>query len=140
MLEEFFERLAADKRARGNPLVVHLSPFAASLMEEGYTDATMQSKLRLLADFGQWLGRSGLAVTELDERLVETFFAEKRRKGRVHKGNGETVRRGNRETVRQFLGDLRECKVVAGVKAACDESPLAGILNQYEKHLDPNAV
>jgi site-specific recombinase XerD len=125
MLEEL--RLAADKRARGNPLVVHLSPFAASLMEEGYTDATMQSKLWLLADFGRWLGRSGLAVTELDERLVETFFAEKRRKGRVH--------RGNRETVRQFLGHLRECNVVAGVKPACDESLLAGILNRYEKHL-----
>jgi hypothetical protein len=45
MLEDFFERLAADKRSRGNPLVVHLSPFATSLMEDGYADATMQSKL-----------------------------------------------------------------------------------------------
>ena len=33
MLEEFLERLAADKRLRGNPLVPHLSPFAASLVE-----------------------------------------------------------------------------------------------------------
>ena len=52
MLEEFLERLATDKRSRGNPLVVHLSPFAASLKEDGYADATMQSKLWLLADFG----------------------------------------------------------------------------------------
>jgi hypothetical protein len=108
MLEDFFERLAADKRSRGNPLVVHLSPFATSLLEDGYADATMQSKLWLLADFGQWLGRSGLAVTELDERLVETFIADKRRKGRVP--------RGNRETVRQFLDRLRERDVVPGVK------------------------
>ena len=76
MLEEFFERLATDKRSRGNPLVVHLSPFAASLKEDGYTVATMQSKLSLLVDFGQWLGRSGLAVTELCERTAEKFFAE----------------------------------------------------------------
>lgn len=127
MLEEFFERLAIDKRSRGNPLVVHLAPFAASLKEDGYADATMQSKLWLLADFGQWLERSGLVVTDLDERLVETFFARKQRKGRVH--------RGNRETVRQFLDHLREHDVVPGVKPTRDESPLADILDRYEKHL-----
>jgi len=127
MLEKFFERLAADKRSRGNPLVVHLSPFAASLMEDGYADATMRSKLWLLADFGQWLGRSGLAVTNLDERLVEAFIADKRRTGRVH--------RGSRKTVRQFLDHLRERNVVRDVKPTRNESPLADILNRYEKHL-----
>ena len=86
MLEGFLERLAADKRSRGNPLVVHLSPFAASLKEGGYADATMRSKLWLLADLGHWLGRRGLPVTQLDERVVEAFFVEKRRRGRVHRG------------------------------------------------------
>jgi integrase/recombinase XerD len=127
MLEEFFERLATDKRSRGNPLVVQLSPFAASLKENGYADTTMRSKLSLLVDFGQWLGRSGLAVTELDERVAETFFAEKRRKGRVH--------RGNRETVRQLLDHLRERNIVPGVKPTRDKSLLADILGRYEKHL-----
>jgi hypothetical protein len=57
MLEEFFERLAADKRSRGNPLVVHLSPFAASLMESGYADTTIRLKLWLLADFWKLGGK-----------------------------------------------------------------------------------
>jgi integrase/recombinase XerD len=127
MLEGFLERLAADKRSRGNPLVVHLSPFAASLKEGGYADATMRSKLWLLADFGHWLGRRGLPVTQLDERVVETFFVEKRRRGRVH--------RGTQETARQFLQHLRERNVVAGVTPPSDASPLADILNRYEKHL-----
>jgi site-specific recombinase XerD len=127
VLEEFFERLAADKRSRGNPLVAHLSPFAASLMESGYADATMRSKLWLLADFGRWLEKGGQAVTELDERLAERFLASKRRQGRLH--------RGNRETVRQFLDHLRERDVIRGVKPPLDSSPLAGILTRYEKHL-----
>ena len=127
MLEDFFERLATNKRSRGNPLVVHLSPFAASLKEDGYAEATMQSKLSLLADFGQWLGRRRFAITDLGEQLAETFFAERRRKGRVH--------RGNRETVKQFLDHLRERNVAPGVKSTRDESPLADILNRYEKHL-----
>ena len=127
MLEESFERLAADKRSRGNPLVVHLSPFAASLMESGYADATIRSKLWLLTDFGSWVGRSGQAVRDLDERLGEKFFAARRRRGRIH--------RGNRETVTQFLDHLRERNFISGVKPPLDESPLGGILARYEKHL-----
>ena len=45
MPEDCFERLAADKSLRGNPLVPHLSSFAASLQEDGYATFTMQSKL-----------------------------------------------------------------------------------------------
>ena len=127
MLEQFFERLAADKRSGGNPLVVHLSPFAASLLEDGYADATVLSKLWLLADFGYWLGRRGLAAKQLDERLVATFFIAKQRRGRVH--------RGNQETIRQFLDHLREHNMVAGVTPTRNESPLADVLNRYEKHL-----
>jgi len=126
MLEEFFKRLAADKRSRGNPLVVHFSPFAASLMEDGYTEGTIHSKLWLLDDFGHWLLRSRLEVTQLDERLIETFIAHKRREGRVHRGN---------QTVRQFLEHLRERNVVPAVLPVRDESPLADILNRYERHL-----
>jgi site-specific recombinase XerD len=73
------------------------------------------------------LGRRGLAVTQLDERLVETFFVERQRRGRVH--------RGHRETISQFLDSLRERNVVASVVPPPDESPLADILNRYEKYL-----
>ena len=127
MLEDCFERLAADKRSRGNPLVPHLSPFTTSLVEEGYADTTLQAKLWLLADFGWWLGRRGLSVMELDERLVERFINNRRRKGRLQRGNGETLR--------QFLEHLRRCNVAPSAQPICDDSPLAEILNRYEKYL-----
>lgn len=56
MPEDFFERLAADKSLRGNPLVPHLSSFAASLQEDGYATFTMRSKLGILAHFAQCWG------------------------------------------------------------------------------------
>lgn len=43
MLEKFLERLEADKREQRNPLLVHVPPFAASLVENGYAATTMQS-------------------------------------------------------------------------------------------------
>src|SRR2546425_1087768 len=127
MLKDSLKDPLAGKRWQDNPLVLHLRPFATALIEDGYADNTMQSKLWLLADLGQWLERSGLSVTDLDEQLVETFINDKQGKGRA--------RRGDLETLRQFLDHLRRRDVVSGPKPVCDESTLADILNRYEKHL-----
>ena len=118
MLEEFLERLAAHKRSQGNPLVSHLSPFAASLAEDGYADATTQVKLSLLSE---------LSVTGLDERLVEKFINNRRQKRRLQRGDGETLR--------QFLKHLRGRHIAPEPQPIRDGSPLAEILNRYEKHL-----
>lgn len=127
MLEDSFKDLVADKRLRNNPLVLHLRSFATLLVDDGYADSTMQSKLWLLAEFGQWLGQSGLSVTDLDERLVETFINGRQREGRLH--------RGNLESLRQFLVHLRRGGIVPSPKRGCDESPLRDVLSRYEKHL-----
>jgi site-specific recombinase XerD len=42
-------------------------------MDDGYADVTVKSKVWVLADFGQWLRRRGLSVTNVDEKLVEAF-------------------------------------------------------------------
>ena len=127
MLEKFLERLGADQRGQRNPLLVQVLPFADSLMESGYAATTIQSKLGLLIDLGEWLRRRGLAVKDLDERRIETFITDRRRKG--------LLRRGDRTTVRQLLDHLRERHVVQRVTPTCDVSPLAAILDRYEKHL-----
>ena len=100
MPKDSFERLETDRRLRDNPLVSHLAPFATSLVENGYVKSTVQSKLNLLASFGQWLERRRLSITDFDEQFAERFIAYKRRTGRVH--------RGNRETLLQFLDHLRK--------------------------------
>ena len=127
MLKDSFERLETDPRLRDNPLVSHLASFATSLVENGYVESTVQSKLSLLAGFGQWLVRRRLSLTDFDERFAERFIAYKRRKGRVH--------RGNRETLLQFLDHLRKRDAISRPTPTCDDSPLAAILTRYEKHL-----
>ena len=127
MLEKFLERLGADQRGQRNPLLVQVLPFADSLMESGYAATTIQSKLGLLIDLGEWLRRRGLAVKDLDERRIETFITDSRRNG--------LLRRGDRTTLRQLLDHLRERHVVQRVTPTCDVSPLAAILDRYEKHL-----
>jgi hypothetical protein len=71
--------LPADKRLQENLLGFYLRTFATSLREYGYADGTIHPKLRLLGDFERWLRRTKLAVTHLDERLLEAFLKHKRR-------------------------------------------------------------
>ncbi len=67
MLEEF---LRANERLEGNPLGSHLQALATCLVEDGYAEETIRSKLKLLADFGRWLARTGLTVAHLEEGHV----------------------------------------------------------------------
>ena len=127
MPEDCFERLETDPRLRDNALVSHLASFATSLVENGYVKSTVQSKLNLLASFGQWLERRRLSITDFDQQFAEKFIAYKRRKGRVH--------RGNRETLLQFLDHLRKRDVIPAPIPTCDDSALAAILTRYERHL-----
>jgi len=90
MLESSFRNLVAPGRFP-DQLLAQLRRFTTSLIEQGYAGETVRLKLQLLTNFGQWLRRNDLAVTNLDERVVEAFF---KRKHRVHR-HGVTRRQTN---------------------------------------------
>ena len=121
MLED---SLQPSERLRDNPLGLHLQTLATSFMEDGYADVTVQLKLGLLADFGRWFGRTRLAVTHVDERLVDAFIKHR-----------QQVRRGERKTLDQFLDHLRKCAVIPDREPVGEVSPLADILSRYEEYL-----
>jgi site-specific recombinase XerD len=121
MLED---SLQPSERLRDNPLGLHLQTLATSFMEDGYADVTVQLKLGLLADFGRWFGRTRLAVTHVDERLVDAFVKHR-----------QQVRNGDRKTLEQFLGHLRKCAVIPDRQPVGEVSPLADILSRYEEYL-----
>jgi len=84
----------------------------------------VRSKLQLLTNLGLWLKRSRLAVTNLDEPLVEAFLKREHRECR-----------GDLRTLQQFLDHLRKQNVVPARNLPCDRSALTHILNRYETHL-----
>jgi site-specific recombinase XerC len=117
-----------EKHIQDNPLEFHLRMFAGTLQEAGYRDRTMCSKLRLIADLGHWLKRSGqLFASHLEDHLLEAFVKHKQRMQQMHGGDSKTLQ--------QFLAHLRKQGVVSDRKPIPDQSPLAVILDSYEQHL-----
>jgi site-specific recombinase XerD len=116
--------LQPNERLHDNPLGLSLQALATSLVEDGYADQTVRSKLRLLADLGRWFGLTGLTVAHLDERHVEAFVKHR-----------QQVRRGDLKTLEQFLDHLRKRAVIPDRAPVRDLSPLADILSRYEEHL-----
>lgn len=125
-MKDYFEHRITHHRLQNNPLLEHLRTFAASLKEDAYSDVTIQSKVSLLADFGQWLGRSQRTLDHLDEQLVERFIKHEQ---------AVRVGRGDLKTFKQFLEHLRSRDIIPDGPGFCDKSPLADVLRQYQEHL-----
>jgi site-specific recombinase XerD len=127
MLKHTLKTLETNEQLRDNPLVMHLRPFATSLIEKDYANSTVKLKLWLLANFGKWLGRSGLTATSVDEQIIEGFIKDRQTEGRLH--------RGNVAALRQFLDHLRRYDVVPIPKPIQEVSLLEEILRRYERYL-----
>ena len=116
------------ERLGDNPLAPQLASFAASLRDGGYRQSTVQAKLRLLLELGQWLGRNDLPVGALEEGLVGAFLEERRQEGRCAGSQAASAH--------QFLEHLRSHRVVAAARPpVLAQSALESLLGQYEEHL-----
>jgi site-specific recombinase XerD len=124
----FLPDRAAVERLGAGPFGPHLDSFVAALCELGYARSTVRARLRLLDDLGRWLGRQSLELPDLQEQTVNLFLAERRRKGRLRKGNGRGAR--------HFLEHLRQQGAVRSPEPAADESPLGTLRRQYQSHLE----
>lgn len=127
MLNRLFKDPFSDERLRSSPLGRHLGSFGTLLVEDGFSEVTVRSKLWLVFELGQWLSCRELGVTALDEGLVRAFLDERRRQGRAPRSHSETTR--------QFLAYLRKFDVVPSPEPVPDESALGRLLSRYERYL-----
>jgi site-specific recombinase XerD len=123
MLDPLFKDPAAIVRLRSCVLGPHLDSFAVRLREDGYAPATMRWQLWVAADLARWMVRGAIAVTALDETVVESFTEDRRRRGRLHGGN--------RFALHLLLVHLRAEGVVPPRVISPDESPRAILCRRY---------
>jgi len=126
MLEEFIIPAAAE-RLRSSVLGEHAEAFCARLAELRYRPTSIRDKLRTVSVLAQWMADRGHAITDLDEACVAEFLVARRARRRT--------RRGLRRTGLMLLEHLRCAGAIPTPEPACDESPFAALLAQYEVYL-----
>lgn len=126
MLEDFIIPAAAE-RLRSSLFGEHVEAFCERLAELGYRPATIRHKLWTVSVLARWMADRGHAITDLDEASVDDFLAARR-------GCARTAR-GLRRTALMLLEQVRSAGAVPAAETACDDSPHAALLAQYEVYL-----
>jgi site-specific recombinase XerD len=128
MLENFLPHSATADRLRVGLFGPHLDSFVTALCELGYAKSTVRVRLRFLDNLGRWLGRQSLALDDLQEQVVNRFLEQRRRQGRLQKGDALAAR--------HFLEYLRQKGAVCSPEPLAEKSSLATLRRQYESHLE----
>lgn len=108
----YFTTPSSSEKLRAGILAPHLDGFAAWLWERGYSQATAQPYLRVVADFSRWLERRGFNARDADETHARQFLSLRRRR-RLHRGDWAALRLAIRY--------MRELGIVAPALAASDD-------------------
>jgi integrase/recombinase XerD len=115
------------ERQEGRLFGPYLDSFIVAVTLLGYARKTVRQQAFLLSNLERWLQRRRLAVVELDEQVVEQFLKQRRRQGRLRKGQARAVI--------LFLQHLREKGVAPAPRPTVDDSPLAMLQRRFENFL-----
>jgi site-specific recombinase XerD len=109
------------------PLVEYAGGFAEALRQQGYSELSAASQLRVLAHLSRWMVETGHQPGELTRTLVSEFLRKRR-------GEGYTHWRSERGLA-PLLGYLRGLGVLPEEVEARPEGPLEELLRGYQEHL-----
>jgi site-specific recombinase XerD len=127
MIEKFFASSFSIDRFRRGPLAGHADTFATLLCEQGYSRVAGRIKLRLIADFNQWLERKRLGVEQLSEPVLTRYLQWRKRSGWIPKESPHTLG--------QFLQTLRHSGVTPAFGRQSIQDPREKFLDEYREYL-----
>ena len=127
MTNKFLADPLAQPRRCAGPLGASIEGFRALLDARGYARATQKQQRQCVAGFSRWLDRRRLEVGDVDERRATEFVRARRRRGRVGRGDGPTVR--------TLLAHLRQIGVIPAPTVAVSPTELSRVEQTFGVYL-----
>lgn len=75
MIEQFYEHPHTLRWLRSGATGPHMDDYAQHVVDTGFAYHTGRGKLRGVAHLGHWMGNQSVAFPDLDEDVIEHFFA-----------------------------------------------------------------
>ena len=127
MIEYFYSDPKVLQHYRSGPLGPHLDRFAQLLKQAGYTWLSGQDKLRVVVQLNQWLIAKQYPLSQLDDRLVRAFRADRHKR--------RSSQHGEKSTLDLFLRMLREADLIPRVPAKTACGPVDLLVQDYAQFL-----
>ncbi|MGZ8172893.1 tyrosine-type recombinase/integrase [Methylobacter sp.] len=127
MIENFYPNPIVVQRLQAGPLNTHIDTFAQQLFDAGYALWTVKYAVRLLADLTTWMQQQGLAITDLTELPVNTFFQ--------HRYQLRCPHRDDQAILKKLLVHLRMLGVIAAPVKAIGDPAYASIVQAFQQYL-----
>ncbi len=127
MIEDFFPNPAVSHRLHAGPLGAHIDAIAEELSDRGFAVATARYAMRLLAALSTWLQGRGIAVTQLNETIVDAFLQHRYRSHRKGLEDHPTLAR--------LLVHLRDAAVIPPLVGGVESDEHTGIKQAFQAHL-----
>jgi integrase/recombinase XerD len=110
------------------PLACHLPAFTSLMYVQGYTTASLRSKIKVVRNFSRWMEKRQLQVSELDEPAIDVFFKEHPRAG--------FVRRGDLSTLHWLIEWLRDVNVTRALLPQIFDTEVHSIVSDFAQYLE----
>lgn len=72
---------------RPGPLDQYMSGFHSILLAQGYSNATLHAKLKMIFNFNKWLLTRDIKPYKINETVIKIFFKEQPRSGYIRRGD-----------------------------------------------------
>jgi hypothetical protein len=120
------ERAICFGQSKG-PLREYIRGFAAHSRGQGYTNASIDQRLRLVRAFDQWMQKRRLRIGGLNEERFSRFLRDRRKQYKFNCSDDATVR--------SLLTYLREAKVVEPPVFRDRATPIEQLQADFAYHL-----
>lgn len=129
-MEQFFDNTRVLMRLRSSSLAPYLISFAKQLNEQGYSLASGRMQIRVISDFGQWLGRNHVAVQEIISEHAKRHIRFRSRK--------KLLGKGERAALKRFLDLLRLEGVITEEPVLLPLTPSERLSEEFVLYLKRN--
>jgi len=109
------------------PLREYIRGFAAHSREQGYTNSSINQRLRLVRALDRWVQKHRMRLRGLNEERCSRFLRDRRRRYKFNFSDDAFVR--------SLLTYLREAKVVEPLVSRDEVTPVDQLLADFAYHL-----
>jgi site-specific recombinase XerD len=130
IMERFIKNPKTVLRMREGMLGIYLDTLAGQLEREGYARYTVWLQLRVVADFGRWLTRKGIAVEEITREHTKQYLQYQVRQ--------QHAKLGYTAALKRLLSLLRQVGVIA--KETIPDTPIDKVTREFGVYLQQERV